>query len=97
MQKMQICIWPPLDQPIWGPWQLRETSDQKISKDKNFLELNFMEGLFYAKIFKDPQFWGSPRAAGVVSDQKIASHKIFVEFNYEGRGRQIQNSAPQTF
>jgi hypothetical protein len=90
---MQICIWPPSDQPIWGPWQLRESSDQKISKDKKFLELNFREGIFYAKILKDPQFWGSPRAP---SDQKVASHKIILEFNYEGRGREIQNSAPQT-
>ncbi len=45
------------------PQNLRETSDQKITWNKTFLEFNFREGLFNAKntkyICKDPQFWGA--------------------------------------
>ncbi len=32
--------------PFGGPWHLRETSDQKIDRNKKFLEFNFREGVF---------------------------------------------------
>jgi hypothetical protein len=54
MQKnKQICnfIFDSLQtSPFGGPLYLKTTSDQKIYKDKTFLEFNFREeSLFYAK------------------------------------------------
>ncbi len=36
--------------PFGGPQHIRATSDQKIYRHKRFLEFNFREGLFHAKV-----------------------------------------------
>jgi hypothetical protein len=45
--------------------------DQKIYRNKKFLEFNFKEGIFYAKNPKSKIF-KRPPIDGVASDQKVA-------------------------
>ena len=69
MQKCQISIFI-FDPPSGSPFgealvPLRETSNQKMYRDKKFLEFNFKGGQFYAespksKICITPQILGGP-------------------------------------
>ncbi len=76
-----LYLAPPMDQPMGGGGQhLWEILDPKIYKDKKFLESYFRQDLFYAKIpkskiFKDPQFQGSPRSPGWPRIKKLHNIK----------------------
>jgi hypothetical protein len=57
-----------------GPYHLGVILDQNIYRDKRFLELNFREGLFYAKVPNSKKFIYPPLeqhdCLRVTSDQK---------------------------
>ncbi len=68
MPNSKLFIWPHLDQHILGvAYHLRETSDQKFTRNQKVLEFKFWADVLYAKnpkykIYRDRNF-GGPHGA----------------------------------